>query len=122
VAAKENEMSNLGFVNYKPATLHDGAEASGHGEQLNVTGYSAVVVQVIGITSATLTPQVTLDPAEADWDDVQAKNEKTGETVSTITEDGSYIIPTPGKNWFRLNLTYTSGTIYAYARAITIMP
>ena len=115
-------MSNLGFVNYKPATLHDGAEASGHGEQLNVTGYSAVVVQVIGITTASLVPQVTLDPTEVDWDDIQCVSEKDGSILTAITANGSYIIPTPGKNWFRLDLTYTAGTIYAYARAITFMP
>ena len=114
-------MSNLGWVMTEVKTLQSAAVATGNGTALDVKGFSAVCCQILGITTATVTFEVTLD--DTNWVAIQTVNETDGSVATTAAANGIFIIPTIGKSQFRARISaWTSGTLYVYARAVTISP
>lgn len=95
--------------------MQTAAVATGAGTALDVTkpgsgGYDTLVAQVVGITTATITWQGTLDGTN--WASVQATPLATGTAAATATADGLYRINVKGLKKIRANITaWTSGTI-----------
>lgn len=90
--------------------LHTAAVATANGTALDVQQYPAVGVQVEGITSATITFEVTIDGST--WYAALASNLTTGLVATTATADGMYQVPTVGPEQMRARIsTYVSGTI-----------
>lgn len=96
--------------------LQDEAVAVGNGSSVLVYGASVAVVQVTGITTATITWEGTVD--ETNWVSLVAKNVASGAEASTATADGIYAVPVTGIVLLRARISaWTSGTIIANAIA-----
>lgn len=94
--------------------LQDDAVAIGDGTSINVLHASVAVVQVTGITTATITWEGTVD--ETNWVSLIGKNVATGTEATTATADGIYSIPVTGMSLLRAPISaYTTGTIVANA-------
>lgn len=97
--------------------FQNAATGTGVGTELEVTAikngaYPSLMLQVEGITTATITMQATID--DSTWYAVRATNVNTGVTATTITADGLYAINTSGHTKVRANITaHSSGTITA---------
>jgi hypothetical protein len=99
-------------------SLQTAAAATGNGTQLDVHGYAAVVVQVTGTFSATLTPEITLDGTN--WVTAEGIKVADSSRASTVTAAGIYVFPVLGCEYFRLRVSgYVSGSVTAKARGIS---
>ena len=97
-----------GYV--KRETLQSAAVATGVGTAMDVAGLRWVGVQVTGITSATITWQVTVDGTN--WVGILAAPPSTGTGALTTTADGIFLVDVTGLAAFRANITtWASGTI-----------
>lgn len=86
-------------------------------DSLVIRDFTAVMVQIEGITTATVTFQGTIDGVN--WKSIRAVNTADGTIATTATADGIFLVPVGGLNQFRPNLTaWTSGTITVTGRAI----
>ena len=92
--------------------FQDAATGTGNGTTMEVSGLSAVGVQVEGITSATVTFEGTIDGST--WYAVQVANINNGAIGTTTTADGLFLAPVLGLAQFRCRIsTYATGTITA---------
>lgn len=91
-------------------TFQSAATATGNGTAHYVLGLTTFVVQVQGITTATITFEVTQD--ETNWKAIEARNVTTNAIATTATADGIFAINVAGINQLRCRISaYTSGTI-----------
>lgn len=93
-------------------TFQNAAVATGVGNLMDVGGLSMVAVQIVGITTATVTFQAQLDEVPT-WVNVFAyKVGGVNALSTTATADGIYLVRCPGYSQIRCNITaWTSGTI-----------
>ncbi len=99
------------------ATLQNAATATGNGTVLNVLGMSTVAVTITGITTATITFEVSEDGTN--WASVNAIQSGTNTVATTATSNGDYVASCAGFQSFRARISaYTSGTITATAHAV----
>lgn len=114
----------MGLINMEPRefALHTGSTATGDGEIFALKSeFGGLSVQIIGITSATITFEGTVDGAN--WVAQRAVNKATGAVATTATADGIYLFDVVGIRKFRARISaYTSGTIMATANAVLIAP
>jgi len=97
--------------------LQSAAAATGNGTAMDVSGYSALAVQVTGTFVATITFEGTVDGST--WVAIQGINYNDGHLASTATAAGLFYIPIAGLELFRARVTWTSGTsVTTVARAI----
>lgn len=95
-----------------------GATATGNGNSmapLTVTGgsYSLLTVQVVGISSATVSWEATID--ETNWVGIPALNINTRAIANTATVNGLYRLVVTSFVAVRARISsYSSGTIYVY--------
>jgi len=100
---------------YKYHKLQTAAGVTGAGSPMRLIddaggGLDAIAVQVEGITSATVTWQVSLNGV--DWYGILLSPPPTGTGALTATADGIYRGNVKGLKWFRANITtFGSGTI-----------
>ena len=114
-------MSNLGYVVHGTTTLQSAAVATGNGTALDVKGWTLANLQVLGITSATITFEATIDGTN--YVAVRAKNLNTGAISTTATANGIYSVDVSGLSLFRARISaWTTGTLYVYARSASIAP
>ena len=91
-------------------TFQTAAVATGAGTVMPCEGIAIVLVEITGITTATVTFQAT--GASGTYASVQAKPLATGTLATTATADGLYRVVLNGALGFRCNITsWTSGTI-----------
>lgn len=97
--------------------LHTDAVATGDGVVLDMAGVEGVAVQIVGITSATITFEATVDGAT--WVGVALANlnSATRARALTATADGLFLFESaPGVKQFRARISaWVSGTINVYA-------
>lgn len=103
---------------YKRRLLQNAAVATGVGLSLNPLDvadgpFNLLTAQVTGITSATITWQVTIDGTN--WVNVMAKNVTDNNSAVTTTANGIFMINVAGTRGVRANITvYATGTIYVH--------
>ncbi len=99
--------------------LQAAAVALGDGTALKVNEAGAVGVQIVGITSATITFEGTVDGTN--WVSVLAQNVATGATGATASADGIYIANVVGLTQFRARIsTWATGTITVTAQRLAL--
>ncbi len=97
--------------------LQTAAVATGNGTPLVVLGYSTVVATVTGITTATITWEVTEDGTN--WVSVNAIQSGTNTVNTTATANGDYVMSCAGFAQVRGRISaWTSGTITVTAHAV----
>jgi len=103
------------------ATYHvfqTAAVTTTNGTAMNVKGIPAVGLQVTGITTATITFEMTGDGTN--WEAVRAINLGTGTGATTTTADGVFLIPMGGQYQFRARISsWTAGTITVSGYGVT---
>jgi len=100
-------------------TFQDAAVATGNGTVLTVEGASACLVQVKGITTATITFEGSVD--ETNYVSVLAINMTSGSAATTATADGLYYVNTTGLHYLRCRISaWTAGTITVKGRSTTL--
>lgn len=93
-------------------TFQSGATATGNGTAMDVAGLPLVGVQITGITTATVTFEVTIDGST--WVATRVLNVTGGAVGSTTTASGIFLVPTAGMEQLRCRISsYTAGTITA---------
>lgn len=107
-------MASMGPGDIKAFPMQAAAVAVGNGTAMVCTdgngAYTALAMQIVGITSATITFEATLDGTT--WVAVQATNLNTGTAATTATADGIYRLTTLGLLQVRARIsTYATGTI-----------
>lgn len=103
-----------------PLDLQNAAVATGNGTEMELNGkHGTLVVQVMGITSATITFEAICSGHKADaYAALIGANRATGAFGSTATANGTYIFDVRGLKKFRARVsTYVSGTIFVHATA-----
>lgn len=101
----------------KRVTLQSSATATGNGSSIAVTGYDHVQVNITGLTSATITFEVTED--ETNWYSAYAIKIGSLSAATTATANGLYLVNVAGMVKMRARISaYTSGTIVATGRAM----
>lgn len=96
--------------------MQSSAVATVNGTAISTTGYDFVALDISGITTATITFEITED--ESTWRSVTAINRSTKAESTTATADGSYIVNVAGAVKMRARISsWTSGTIIVYGRA-----
>jgi hypothetical protein len=91
-------------------TFQSAAGATGDGTVNDVGGLPAVAVQITGITTATITFEGAVAPADGTFVAVEAFN----------TANGIYLVPTAGLSQLRCRISaWTSGDITAIGRGVT---
>jgi hypothetical protein len=99
--------------------FQNAAVATGNGTALTVEGASACLVQINGITTATVTFEGSVD--ETNYVAVQVLNMATGGTATTTTVDGLFHVNCTGLHLLRCRISaWTSGTITVKGRATTV--
>lgn len=101
-------------------TLQSAAVATGDGEMLSVSQFTAVSAQVTIATTATVTFEVTANGA--DWVSVTCTSiaDTVGTLVSTATASGVYQCNVAGMTYFRARISaWTAGAVTVYGRATT---
>jgi hypothetical protein len=90
--------------------LQTAAVATGNGTPSHVSGLSWGVAQIVGITTATITWEATIDGAT--WAGIRATLLSSGTAAATATADGLYQIDLRGLSQVRARISaYTTGTI-----------
>lgn len=107
---------------YRPLAMQTAAVATGNGTAIPCTdgvlgAYTALVCQVAGVTSATLTFEATVDGTN--WVALQATNLNDGNAATTATANGLYRMTVLGLAQVRARIsTYSSGTINVTGLAV----
>jgi hypothetical protein len=92
----------------KEVTLQNAVAATGNGTAMDVSGLSALGIQITGTFSATVTFQGTVDGSN--WVAVQGVNMNDGSVTNNTTSTGIFMVPVAGLAQFRVAVTWTSGT------------
>jgi hypothetical protein len=96
--------------------LQTAAVALGNGTPIDVSGFRWLGVQVVGITSATITWEVSIDGTN--WLGALVAPMTTGTGALTATADGVFRVDVAGVASFRARIsTWVSGTITVTAIA-----
>ena len=101
--------------------LHTGATGTAVGETVMLDGcYGTAVVQITGITTATVTFQGSIDGST--FVNLMGKNVTTVAAGVTATANGIYVIPITGLMKFRANISaHTTGTVVVDAVCVPIV-
>lgn len=92
-------------------TLHAGVSANATGKTIKVEGWATVSVHVSGITTATVTFQVSNDAALG-WHDLTCTKSSDGTSTSSLTANGAVSCPVSGYRFFKAPISgYSAGTI-----------
>lgn len=106
------------ILDVKEETLHSASASAIDGKILDVDGYSAVLCQVSGTFSGTITWKASAD--KTNFISVLGYNLNNAADATTATATGLYLIPVPGCIQFMADITtYASGSITVIARAIS---
>lgn len=101
------------------STFQSGATALGNGSPVDVAGLAGEVIQLSGMTSATITFEANVDGVN--WFPVPAYNISTGAVGVTATASGLYFLNTSGYQNLRARIsTYVSGTITATGSGVVV--
>jgi hypothetical protein len=104
-----------GFV--ASQNLQTAAVATGNGTPIDCRGFSWLAIHVVGITSATITWETSLDGTN--WFGVLVAPPVTGTGALTTTADGVFRVQCAGFGFFRARIsTWVSGTINVIASAM----
>jgi hypothetical protein len=105
----------------KDYILQSSAGADGNGTIANLEGrYGALLVQIVGITSATVNFEASQDGGTT-WDAVRGISRETGLAATSATADGTFEFPVIGTKLFRSRISsYVSGTINVYGTAVPV--
>ncbi len=107
------------IATFPTTQLQMNAVATGNGVVLNLEGQDTIVVQVIGITTATITWEANVDLTT--WVGVALAdlNSTTRARALTTAANGLFLLENaPGLKQFRARISaWTSGTINVYASA-----
>lgn len=98
----------------RQTVMQSAAVATGNGTAINTIdvdgAFSVATMQVTGITTATITFEVTNDGTN--WVGILAENLTTGTEATTATADGIYRVTVLGVRQLRARVSaWTSGTI-----------
>lgn len=94
------------------------AVKDGNGETMDVGGLPGVGVQVVGITSATVTWEANVDGTN--WVAIRAMNYNSGAVAGTTTGDGLFLVPVAGLAELRARISnYSTGTITVTGKGLT---
>ncbi len=100
---------NHGLPSYQ-GTLHEAAVVAADGDILVIAGMGSLVIQVEGITTATITPKISIDGST--YYTAEMIDLSDGSIVTSITADGMFKLRNMGAVFFLADLTaWTSGTI-----------
>jgi hypothetical protein len=100
------------------STLQSGATGTGNGTPMSVAGLTWLGLQIVGITTATITWECSNDGVT--WTGIQATPLSTGTAAATATADGMYRANVSGLSLVRARISaYTSGTISVFAVGTT---
>ena len=100
---------------YKTLLLQNAAVATGNGTAMECTDISGgalkkLAIQVQGITTATITWEVTIDGTN--WKGILVAPVTTGTAALTATADGIFTVDVTGMSQFRARISaWTTGTI-----------
>ena len=98
--------------------LQNAVAATGNGEVMDVSGYAALAVQVVGTFVATIYFEGTVDGSN--WTALQGVSMSAGYIATSATAADALYIATPGLSLFRARVTWSSGTsVTVTARAVT---
>lgn len=107
------------IASFPTVLLQTAAVAVGNGVALNVEGQDAIVVQVVGITTATITWEANVDLTT--WVGVALADLTSTTRARSLTTaaNGLFLLEfAPGLKQFRARISaWTSGTITVYASA-----
>lgn len=96
------------------------AVATGNGTAFQVGGLAGVLVQITGITTATITFEGTVDGTN--WVSLLAFNQTTGASGTTATANGLYQVFTGGVDKMRCRVSaWTAGTIDVIGKGVPAM-
>jgi hypothetical protein len=97
--------------------LQSAAVATGNGTVMDVAGLRTITVQVAGITSATVTWEVSVDGSN--WVGILAAPPSTGTGALTTTADGVFSVSVAGFPLFRARISaWASGAITITAMGV----
>ena len=103
---------------YTEQQMQNGATATGNGTALDTNGFHVTMLQVTGITTATITVEATVDGTN--WVAWPATN-NAGTAATTITADGLYRVDHYATHQLRARISaHTSGAIDVIGRATTL--
>jgi hypothetical protein len=106
---------------YKYVIMQSAAVGTGNGTAIDCTEVSggaltALTMQIVGISSATITWEATIDGTN--WIAVMVTNLNAGTDATTATANGLYRLTVLGLSQVRARIsTWGSGTIYVYGVA-----
>lgn len=94
----------------KESVLHSAATANGNGTAISVNGWATVTIQVSGLTTATVTAQVSNNTTDG-WNSAPCIA-NDGTVTSALTANGSLQCSVAGYKHFRAPISgYSAGTI-----------
>jgi len=109
-------------INFMPFLLQTAAAANGNGAVLITVGLTSLLVQIVGITTATINFEGSLDDVPT-WVAVGAKPASDfigGTAVTTTAADGIWKVPVLGLRYFRARISgWSAGTIQVTASICT---
>lgn len=99
---------------FKQAIMQSAAVATGDGTALAVQDgngiFKVAAIQITGITTATVTFEITIDGTN--WVAIKFTNVTSGTAATTATADGIYVADVTGMRQLRARISaWTSGTI-----------
>jgi hypothetical protein len=101
--------------------FHSSATTAANGNVLDVWGYEFAVVQVQGVTTATLIAEGAID--NTNYKTLRLMSVGGIDSVDSITADGIYVIRVGGLRSLRVRISsYTAGTITVVGWAATVDP
>lgn len=102
-----------------PTTLQTAAAANADGTTLDISGFSGVIVQLLGPFSATVNFEASLDGDDTDFTPIESINLASGAKSTAPTAAGLYLVLAPGAQRFRARVSgYVSGSVTAKARGL----
>jgi hypothetical protein len=91
-------------------TFQSAAVATGNGTVIDCSNYDVIGIQVVGITTATITWETSIDGTN--WVGVLVAPVTTGTAALTATADGLFAFDCSGLSLLRARISaWTSGTI-----------
>lgn len=97
--------------------LHNATASSTGGAVMPVTKYTSVALDVTVTATATVTFEGSVSGGA--WTAISCTNAATGSSSTTTTATGVFQCNVAGMSAFRAEVTWTSGTVTAFARATT---
>ena len=99
-----------------PKVLQSAVVATGNGNTFSVAGFSKVGIQVVGISTATVTFECTIDGVN--WVSLSGNNVATAAAITSLSADGIFTALVSGLYLIRARVSaWTAGTITVTAFA-----